>query len=521
MARTIKDIFCRYKTQQGFQVNRKAGWDTHGLPIELGVEKELGITKEDIGTKITVEEYNAACRKAVMRYTDVWNKLTEEMGYWVNMDDPYITYKTKYMESVWWLLKQLYNKDMLYKGYTIRPYSPKAGTGLSSHELNQPGTYRDVKDNTIVAQFKVTSIKKEVASLRAAFEKGNLSLLAWTTTPWTLPSNTALTIGEKIDYALVSTFNQYSGEEIQVVLAKALVGKQFSGKYTEVDSVADLAEYNHGDKKIPFTIVDTFKGAELVGIRYEQLLPYALPYENAEEAFRVIPGDFVTTEDGTGIVHTAPTFGADDMRVAQAAGVPPMLVLDNNGNAVPLVDLQGRFTTHIKDETFGLGGEYVKAEYLTKEETESELAKQQEMLKELIPSLKNYLSVDERIALKLKLEGKAFKIEKYVHNYPHCWRTDKPILYYPLDSWFVRSTAKKDRMIELNNTINWKPASTGTGRFGNWLENLNDWNFIAFKILGNSIADLENGRWYRRKMHRFCRRVDDRNRKSRCSWVHG
>jgi isoleucyl-tRNA synthetase len=483
MARTIKDIFCRYKTQQGFLVNRKAGWDTHGLPIELGVEKELGITKEDIGTKITVEEYNAACRKAVMRYTDVWNKLTEEMGYWVNMDDPYITYKTKYIESVWWLLRQLYDKGLLYKGYTIQPYSPKAGTGLSSHELNQPGTYRDVKDNTIVAMFEVRSSKFEAEPQTSDF-KPRTYLLAWTTTPWTLPSNTALTVGEKIDYAIVNTYNQYSGEAIRVILAKALIAKQFSGKYAEVDSAEALKAYNEGDKKIPYYIEQVVKGADLVGIRYEQLLPYALPYENAEEAFRVIPGDFVTTEDGTGIVHTAPTFGADDMRVAVAAGVPPMLVQDDHGNPVPLVDLRGRFTKHIQDDLFGLGGEYVKEEYLTDAERDAELAKQQDMLKEIIPALKQYLSVDERIALKLKLEGKAFKIEKYVHSYPHCWRTDKPILYYPLDSWFVRSTAKKDRMIALNKTINWKPASTGTGRFGNWLENLNDWNLSRSRFWG-------------------------------------
>jgi isoleucyl-tRNA synthetase len=489
MARTIKDIFCRYKTQQGYLVNRKAGWDTHGLPIELGVEKELGITKEDIGTKITVEEYNAACRKAVMRYTDVWNKLTEEMGYWVNMDDPYITYKTKYIETVWWLLKQLYSKGLLYKGYTIQPYSPKAGTGLSSHELNQPGTYRDVKDNTVVAQFKVTappppkggSTDGEIpplGGLRGAF------LLAWTTTPWTLPSNTALTVGEKIDYAIVNTYNQYSGEAIRVILAKALVEKQFGGKYFAVDSAEALKEYNEGDKKIPYYIEQVVKGSDLVGIRYEQLLPYAQPYQNANEAFRVIPGDFVTTEDGTGIVHTAPTFGADDMRVAQKAGVPPMLVLDENDNPVPLVDLQGRFTKHVNDPIFGLGGEYVKAEYMTEAEMAAGLEKQHKALKEIIPNLKNYLSVDERLALKLKLEGKAFKVEKYVHNYPHCWRTDKPILYYPLDSWFIRSTAKKDRMIELNKTINWKPASTGTGRFGNWLENLNDWNLSRSRFWG-------------------------------------
>lgn len=477
MARTIKDIFCRYKTQQGFLVNRKAGWDTHGLPIELGVEKELGITKEDIGTKITVEEYNEACRKAVMRYTDVWNRLTEEMGYWVNMDDPYITYKTKYIESVWWLLRNLYDQGLLYKGYTIQPYSPKAGTGLSSHELNQPGTYRDVKDNTVVAQFKVrNSIGNEWAD--------GANLLAWTTTPWTLPSNTALAVGEKIDYSLISTFNQYTGEAVNVILAKALIEKVFGVKYVEVDNESAVADFKEGGKKIPYFIAKTMKGKDLVGLRYEQLLPFAMPHENAENAFQVIAGDFVTTDDGTGIVHIAPTFGADDMRVAKAAHVPPMLVLDANGNSVPLVDLQGRFTHHLTDPIFGLGGEYVKEEYLTDNEKAAELAKQQKLLKPIIPELKKYLSVDERIALKLKLEGKAFKIEKYEHSYPHCWRTDKPILYYPLDSWFIRTTAKKDRMIALNKTINWKPASTGTGRFGNWLENLNDWNLSRSRFWG-------------------------------------
>ena len=484
MARALKDLFCRYQTLKGKQVKRKAGWDTHGLPVELGVEKELGITKEDIGTKISVEEYNKACRESVMRYTDMWNNLTDKMGYWVDMDDPYITYKTKYIESVWWLLKQLSDKDLLYKGYTIQPYSPKAGTGLSSHELNMPGAYKDVKDSTIVAQFKVKASDFKVASLEKAYQEGNLYILAWTTTPWTLPSNTALTVGPKIDYVLVKTYNQYTGDANQVVLAKGLVAKQFAKKFTAVETEEELNAYQKGDKKIPYLIVDEFKGTDILEVKYEQLLPYALPMENADQAFRVIPGDFVTTEDGTGIVHTAPTFGADDAKVAKDADVPPMLVEDENGNGVPLVNLQGKFLSHLKDDVFGIGGEYVKAEYLTEEEMAQGLEVQKEALKDIIPNLDKYLSVDERIALKLKLEGQAFKIEKYEHNYPHCWRTDKPILYYPLDSWFVRSTAKKERMIELNKTINWKPKSTGEGRFGNWLENLNDWNLSRSRYWG-------------------------------------
>lgn len=484
MGRAIKDLFCRYQTQKGKQVKRKAGWDTHGLPVELGVEKELGITKEDIGTKISIAEYNKACKEAVMRYTDIWNDLTDKMGYWVDMNDPYVTYDSKYMESVWWLLKQLHEQDLLYKGYTIQPYSPKAGTGLSSHELNMPGTYRDVKDSTIVAQFKVKASEFKVPALADAFAQGNLYLLAWTTTPWTLPSNTALTVGKKISYALVETYNQYTGDRIQVILGEPLIGKQFSGKFTAVENAADLEGYAHGDKKIPYLVKATFTGADLLEINYEQLLPYALPMENAEKAFRVIPGDFVTTEDGTGIVHTAPTFGADDALVAKAAGVPPMLVPDAQGNPVPLVDLQGRFVSAVQDPTFSLGGEYIKPEYMTDEEVATAFETQKEALKEIIPNLKNYLSVDERIGLKLKLEGLAFKIEKYEHSYPHCWRTDKPVLYYPLDSWFIRSTAKKERMIELNKTINWKPKATGEGRFGNWLENLNDWNLSRSRYWG-------------------------------------
>jgi isoleucyl-tRNA synthetase len=460
LARAIKDIFPRYKTMKGYQVKRKAGWDTHGLPVELGVEKELGITKEDIGTKITVEEYNEACKKAVMRYTDIWNDMTRKVGYWVDMEDPYITYKSKYMESVWWLLKQIYDKNLLYKGYTIQPYSPKAGTGLSSHELNQPGTYQDVTDTTVVAQFK--TIKESLPSFLQV--DGDVHFLAWTTTPWTLPSNTALTVGPKIEYVLVKTFNQYTFESIQVVLAKNLVGKQFAGKkFNQVEEVSELANYTAGDKQIPFTIVKEFVGKDLVGIKYEQLLDYTLPYENPENAFRVISGDFVTTEDGTGIVHTAPTFGADDALVAKQATpeVPPMLVLDDNGNPVPLVDLQGKF----RPEMGEFAGKYVKNEYYADVEAPDK-------------------SVDVEIAIKLKTENKAFKVEKYVHSYPNCWRTDKPILYYPLDSWFIKVTDVKDKMYELNETINWKPASTGTGRFGNWLKNANDWNLSRSRFWG-------------------------------------
>lgn len=459
MARTIKDIFCRYQTLKGFQVKRKAGWDTHGLPVELGVEKELGISKEDIGTKISVDDYNKACRETVMRYTDVWNKLTEQMGYWVDMDNPYITYESKYMESVWHLLSELYKKDLIYKGYTIQPYSPAAGTGLSSHELNQPGCYRDVKDTSAVALFKA---KKE--TLRSEVLKsvqGDIQFIAWTTTPWTLPSNTALCVGPKIDYVLVKTYNQYSGNAMNIVLAKALVAKQLSGKYVEVESAEELESYKFGDKKIPFVIEAEIKGADLVGTYYEQLLPYVQPHENVEKAFQVISGDFVTTEDGTGIVHIAPTFGADDALVAKNFGVPGMLVLDENDNPRPLVDLQGRFVPEMGD----LAGMYVKNEYYAEGDAPDK-------------------SADVEIAIKLKEQDKAFKVEKYEHSYPHCWRTDKPVLYYPLDSWFVKSTAMKDRMIELNKTINWKPASTGTGRFGNWLENLNDWNLSRSRYWG-------------------------------------
>ena len=459
MARAIKDIFCRYKTQKGFQVKRKAGWDTHGLPVELGTEKELGITKEDIGTKITVAEYNEACKRTVMRYTDVWNDLTEKMGYWVDMEDPYVTYKSKYMETVWWLLKQIYNKDLLYKGYTIQPYSPKAGTGLSSHEVNQPGSYRDVTDTTVVAQFK--ALKESLPSFLQ--DLGDIHILAWTTTPWTLPSNTALTVGPKIDYVLVETFNQYTFRPVKVILAKNLVGKQFGKTFFESSEAHDFENFKEGDKKIPYQVIKECKGSDLVGIRYEQLMKLALPNDNAENAFRVISGDFVTTEDGTGIVHTAPTFGADDAKVAKEAKpeVPPMLVKDANDNLVPLVDLQGKFIQGLGDYS----GKYVKNEYYNDGEAPER-------------------SVDVEIAIQLKEENKAFKVEKYVHSYPHCWRTDKPILYYPLDSWFIKVTEIKERMFVLNDTINWKPKATGEGRFGNWLKNANDWNLSRSRYWG-------------------------------------
>jgi len=459
MARAIKDIFCRYKTIKGYQVKRKAGWDTHGLPVELGTEKELGITKEDIGRTISIEDYNEACKKTVMRYTDVWNDLTEKMGYWVDMDDPYITYKSKYMESVWWLLKQIYDKGLIYKGYTIQPYSPKAGTGLSSHEVNQPGAYRDVTDTTIVAQFK--ALTETLPAFLKGF--GDIYLMAWTTTPWTLPSNTALTVGPKIDYVLVKTFNQYTFLPTNVILAKSLVAKQFSKVFFESSNADDFSSFKTGDKKIPYQILAECKGAELVGIKYEQLLTYALPYQNPENAFRVISGDFVTTEDGTGIVHTAPTFGADDAKVAKEAipEIPPMLVLDDNEVLVPLVDLQGKFTKHVGP----FAGKYVKNEYYAAGEAPEK-------------------SVDVEIAILLKEENKAFKVEKYVHSYPHSWRTDEPLLYYPLDSWFIKVTDVKDRMFDLNETINWKPKSTGEGRFGNWLKNANDWNLSRSRYWG-------------------------------------
>jgi isoleucyl-tRNA synthetase len=458
MARTIKDIFCRYKTLKGYKVNRKAGWDTHGLPVELGVEKELGITKEDIGKKITIEEYNEACKKSVMRYTDRWNAVTEQMGYWVDLENPYITYSSKYMESVWWLLKNIYQKEYLYKGYTIQPYSPMAGTGLSSHELNLPGCYKDVKDTSIVAQFK--AIKNEKSSVINDIE-GDVHFLAWTTTPWTLPSNTALCVGPKIEYKIVHSFNQYTNQKITVIIAEALIGKQFSGKYFAVNSLDELIP-DAEVKKIPFFVGKSITGSDLVGIQYEQLMPNCLPYHTPNEAFRVISGDFVTTEDGTGIVHIAPTFGSDDAKVAKDAGVPAMLVEDENGNLVPLVDQTGRFVTQMGGE---LAGMFVKDDYYPVEE-------------------KPEKGVDVLIAIALKEQNKAFKVEKYQHNYPHCWRTDKPILYYPLDSWFIKVTEVKKRMAELNKSINWKPESTGTGRFGTWLENANDWNLSRSRYWG-------------------------------------
>lgn len=480
MARTIKDLFCRYKTQKGFQVNRKAGWDTHGLPVELGVEKALGITKEDIGKKISIEAYNQACRKDVMKYTDKWEELTKKMGYWVDMKNPYVTYDNKYIESVWWLLKLLYNKGMLYKGYTIQPYSPAAGTGLSSHELNQPGCYRNVKDKSAVAMFKLLPEQLKHNSTNSFIQKihpfaeeleGAIYFLAWTTTPWTLPSNTALAVGKEIDYIAVKTINPFSKKDIIVVLAKALRCKYFAENETKTHLTGiDVA---------------TFKGADLAGLRYEQLLPFEcnntvqfngveLPFNDA--AGRVIIGDFVTTEDGTGIVHIAPSFGADDFKAAKENGI----------GALTLVDKSGRFLPEVKDDVYLYGGEYVKEAYLSNDEKEKEFKKQKQILEGAgkIKELKNFLSVDERIILKLQEEGKLFKKETYEHSYPHCWRTDKPILYYPLDSWFIRTTAYKERLIELNKTINWKPESTGSGRFGNWLENLNDWNLSRSRFWG-------------------------------------
>lgn len=462
MARTIKDIFCRYQTLKGKQVKRKAGWDTHGLPIELAVEKTLGITKEDIGKKISVEEYNKACRKEVMKYTDKWEELTRVMGYWVDMTDPYITYDNKYIESVWWLLQQLFNKNLLYKGYTIQPYSPAAGTGLSSHELNQPGAYREVKDLSAVAMFKLKEHKFDVA--------GDVFALAWTTTPWTLPSNTALAVGKDITYVLVKTFNPYSGQQVHVILARDLMSKYFNPKNAELS----FDDYKAGDKNIPFAVISELKGSDLDGIRYEQLLPFAQPEDG--DAFRIVIGDFVTTEDGTGIVHIAPSFGADDFRVAKQNGI----------GTLTLVDKRGRFSPVVKDDVFLYGEEFVKEDYYSEEEKAVELEKQKERLAGFIAdtSKLKYLSVDERIALKLQNENKLFKKERYAHNYPHCWRTDKPVLYYPLDSWFIKIPEVRDRMVELNKTINWKPEATGTGRFGNWLENANDWNLSRSRFWG-------------------------------------
>ena len=488
MARSIKDIFCRYKTMKGFQVKRKAGWDTHGLPVELGVEKVLGITKEDIGKTISVAEYNAACRKDVMKFTKEWEDLTHKMGYWVDMTDPYITYDNRYIETLWWLLKQLYKKGLLYKGYTIQPYSPAAGTGLSSHELNQPGCYRDVKDTTMVAQFKMKHPKPEMA------EWGTPYFLAWTTTPWTLPSNTALCVGPKIDYVAVQTYNGYSGEKMTVVLAKALLYTHFNKK---AEGIA-LEDYKPGDKLIPFKIVGEYKGPDLVGMEYEQLIPWVKPIDVAEDGswtpsdkgFRVISGDYVTTEDGTGIVHIAPTFGADDAFVARAAGIPSLFMINKKGETRPMVDLTGKFFLIDElDEEFvkacvnadlykDYQGKWVKNAYDPQFTVDGKYDEQAAQAAE---------SLDIELCMMMKAARQAFKIEKHVHNYPHCWRTDKPVLYYPLDSWFIRSTACKERMIELNKTINWKPESTGTGRFGKWLENLNDWNLSRSRYWGTPL----------------------------------
>ncbi|WP_461448993.1 isoleucine--tRNA ligase [Mucilaginibacter sp.] len=461
MARAIKDIFCRYKTLKGFQVKRKGGWDTHGLPIELAVEKALGITKDDIGKKISVEDYNAECRREVMRYTDVWNDLTEKMGYWVDLEDPYITYKNEYIESLWWILKQLYDKGFLYKGYTVQPYSPKSGTGLSSHELNQPGTYKMVKDTTITAQFKV----KHDADSAFLFdgEYNEVFILAWTTTPWTLPSNCALAVGEKIDYVKINTFNPYTYKPVSVVLAKDLVGKYFKAETEN----ASFEEYKGGDKIIPWTIKANYKGKQLLGIHYEQLMPYVTNPDLEANAFRVIPADFVTTEDGTGIVHTASIFGADDFRACKENNVPSVLIKDETGKEVPLVDKQGKFVAEVTD----FAGRYVKEEYYS----DAERAEA------------GFRPTDVLISIKLKEENKAFDVKKYEHSYPHSWRSDEPILYYPLDSWFVKTTAVKDKMVELNKTINWKPESTGTGRFGNWLENLVDWNLSRSRYWGTPL----------------------------------
>ncbi|HPQ12865.1 MAG TPA: isoleucine--tRNA ligase, partial [Paludibacteraceae bacterium] len=479
----IKDLFCRYKTMQGFQVKRKAGWDTHGLPVELSVEKSLGITKEDIGKKISIEEYNAACRRDVMKYTREWEDLTTKMGYWIDLDDPYITYDNRYIETLWWLLKQLYDKKLLYKGYTIQPYSPAAGTGLSTHELNQPGCYRDVKDTTCVAQFKV----KDTSTLPFKTKiNSDCYFLAWTTTPWTLPSNTALCVGPNITYVLVETFNPYTGKPIKVILAKDLINTYFNQKNENLP----FENYQPGDKNIPYRILDEFKGSELVGIRYEQIIPWVNPGENA---FRVIAGDFVSTEEGTGIVHIAPTFGADDDRVAKQNNIPPMLLLDKDGNKQPMVDRTGKFFKLedldpefvSKNVNISLyreyAGRYVKNEYISAFEPENQSDKNSSGEK----TEDSTLDID--LCVMLKQQGLVFKIEKYTHSYPHCWRTDKPVLYYPLDSWFIKTTALRDEMIALNQTINWKPASTGYGRFGKWLENLQDWNLSRSRFWGTPL----------------------------------
>ena len=464
MARSIKDIFCRYKTLKGFQVKRKGGWDTHGLPIELAVEKTLGITKEDIGKKISVEAYNDACRNEVMRYTDVWNDLTQKMGYWVDLSQPYITYQTEYIETLWYLLKELYNKGLLYKGYTIQPYSPAAGTGLSSHELNQPGTYKDVKDTTIVAEFRLdkTQVHPLMTTLVESADE-DVAFIAWTTTPWTLPGNAALIVGKNIDYVKIKTFNQYTGLPVSVILAKSLIAKHFKAE----GQLASFQDYKLGDKIVPWEVAAECKGEALVGLRYHQLLPYVSSEELVEKAFRVIPGDFVTTEGGTGIVHASPTYGADDFRVCKEHGIPGIMVRDENGKDVPTVDRTGRFVKEITD----FAGRFVKEEYYSAEERAD----------------KDFRPTDVLIAIKLKEENKAFDVRKYEHSYPHCWRTDKPVLYYPLDSWFIRTTAVKEKLVALNQTINWKPEATGSGRFGNWLENLVDWNLSRSRYWGTPL----------------------------------
>lgn len=477
MARTVKDIFCRFKTLQGYQVKRKGGWDTHGLPVELQVEKELGITKDDIGRKISIADYNRKCRETVMKYKDQWDDLTERMGYWVDLQHPYITYNNEYVETLWWILKKFYEKGLLYKGYTIQPYSPSDGTGLSSHELNQPGCYKDVKDTSVVAQFKICKDKN--SEFLFGSNPGDIFILAWTTTPWTLPSNTALAVGSRINYVLVSTYNPYTFKPMRGVLAKDLVGKYFSDKNKDLR----LEDYQPGAKAIPFQIEREFTGNQLVGIHYEQLMPYLRPLTDAEKAFHVVAGDFVTTEDGTGIVHVSPTFGADDFRVAKQNGIPPLTIRDEAGNEVPIVDRKGKFVKEI-------GGKLVEGVAQFKIKTHKPLDENDFYVKNYTDEDEtnpDYKSTDVIISIILKEENKAFKVEKYEHTYPHSWRTDKPVLYYPLDAWFIRTTALKDRMVELNKTINWKPESTGTGRFGNWLENLVDWNLSRSRFWGTPL----------------------------------